>query len=68
MMTRQQEVQLVACFDATTNTITIDHIKIQSDFPEVPEPASLIVFGSGLVVAGGFIRRCRRVVTPSVVA
>ena len=32
-----------------------------------PEPASLILFGSGLVIAGGFLRRRHRLaVTPSV--
>jgi hypothetical protein len=42
----------------------IDHIIIESDV--APEPASLILFGSGLVIAGGFLRRRRQLVTPSV--
>ena len=47
-----------------------DTISFESDVTpgEVPEPASLILFGSGLVMAGGFLRRRRRVVMPSVVA
>jgi hypothetical protein len=47
---------------------TIDNIYIQSDIAVgvEPEPASMILFGSGLVMAGGFLRRRRRVVTPSV--
>jgi PEP-CTERM motif-containing protein len=48
----------------------IDTISIESDKEPgaaVPEPASLILFGSGLVMAGGFLRRRRRLgVTPSV--
>jgi hypothetical protein len=53
--------------------IIIDTVSILSDTanestPAVPEPASLILFGSGLAIAGGFLRRRRRVVTPSVVA
>ena len=47
-----------------------DTISFESDVTpgEVPEPASLILFGSGLVMAGGFLRRRRRVVMHSVVA
>jgi len=45
---------------------TVDHIQIASDAPEVPEPASLILFGSGLALAGGFLRRRWGLVTPSV--
>src|ERR1700687_4515938 len=41
-----------------------DSIFIQSDV--APEPASLILFGSGLAIAGGFLRRRKRLVTPSV--
>ncbi len=33
---------------------------------EVPEPATLILFGSGLALAGGFLRRRWGLVTPSV--
>jgi len=55
------------------NTITwsngaTDTIFVESDVEAtstVPEPASLILFGSGLAIAGGFLRRRRRVVTPS---
>jgi hypothetical protein len=41
-----------------TNTIT-DQVYLQSDAPAgvEPEPASLILFGSGLVMLGGFLRR-----------
>jgi hypothetical protein len=44
----------------------VDTIKFQSDV--TPEPASMILFGSGLVIAGGFLRRRRQRVTPSAVA
>jgi PEP-CTERM motif len=49
---------------------TIDNIYVKSDagVGVEPEPASLILFGSGLAIAGGFLRRRRRAVTPSVVA
>jgi len=55
------------------NTITwniggTDTIFVESDVEAtstVPEPASLILFGSGLALAGGFILRRRKVVTPS---
>ena len=47
-------------------TTTADSIGFQSD-PPVPEPASLILLGSGLALAGGFLRRRRRPdMTPSV--
>jgi hypothetical protein len=42
-----------------------DTIAFASDVSEVPEPASLILLGSGLVVTGGFLRRRQRLVTPS---
>jgi len=43
----------------------VDNVGFTSDVE--PEPASLILFGSGLVIAGGFLRRRRRLaVTPSV--
>ncbi len=46
-------------------TIGTDNIWVVSD--PTPEPASLILFGSGLVIAGGFLRRRHRLaVTPSV--
>jgi hypothetical protein len=48
-----------------------DTLSIESDAestPTVPEPASLILFGSGLAIAGGFLRRRRRLVTPPVAA
>jgi hypothetical protein len=52
-----QEVGTITWSDGT-----VDHIQLQSDVE--PEPASLILFGSGLAMAGGFIRRRRRAVTP----
>jgi hypothetical protein len=50
----------------TWSTGTTD-INFVSDAPEsaVPEPASLVLLGSGLAIAGGFLRR-RRTVTASV--
>jgi hypothetical protein len=42
---------------------TVDQINFKSGV--APEPASLILFGSGLVLVGGFLRR-RRLVTSSV--
>jgi hypothetical protein len=56
----QQEVGTI-----TWSNGVVDHIIVESA-PE-PEPASLILFGSGLVIAGGFLRRRNRhAVTASV--
>ena len=41
-----------------------DSISYVSPTTEVPEPASLMLFGSGLAIAAGFFRRRRRLVTP----
>lgn len=41
----------------------VDTIKFQSDV--MPEPASLLLFGSGLGIAAVFLRRRRRLVTPA---
>ena len=49
--------------DSTGSIVATDDVYFLSD---APEPASLILFGSGLVMAGWFLRRRRRVVTPSV--
>jgi hypothetical protein len=46
---------------------TVDNIFLASDSVE-PEPATLILFGSGLVMVGGFLRRRRRPVATSAVA
>ena len=47
---------------------TVDTINFASDVeavgPTVPEPASLILLGSGLFLAGGFLRRRHLSVTP----
>jgi hypothetical protein len=61
--------QLAGTITWTSGTIvlptTTDNIIIQSDGVE-PEPATLILFGSGLVLAGGFLRRRGQLLTPSV--
>jgi hypothetical protein len=45
----------------------IDNLYIQSEAPAVvPEPGSLILFGSGLAMAGWLLRRRQRLVMPSV--
>ena len=45
--------------DSHGNIVETDTILGQSDFTpgELPEPASLILLGSGLVMSGGFLRR-----------
>jgi hypothetical protein len=44
---------------------TVEHIKFQSGLVTAPEPASLLLFGSGLGITAWFLRRRRRLVTPS---
>jgi hypothetical protein len=48
----------------TGATIT-DNIFLQSDVAPVPEPTSFMLFGSGLGIAAGFLRRRRRLPAPS---
>ena len=54
---QQQTAGTITWMDSKGNTIT-DTVAFASN-PE-PEPASLILFGSGLAIAGGFLRRRRR--------
>jgi hypothetical protein len=49
--------------DGTTDVIQFESLPELSTV--VPEPVSLILLGSGLAIAGGFLRR-RRAMTPSV--
>ena len=51
--------------NGTGTLLRTDEVEIASDVSEVPEPSSLMLFGSGLAIAGGFLRRRRRLVTPS---
>jgi hypothetical protein len=44
----------------------VDAINFQSNIATAPEPANLLLFGSGLGIAVVFLRRRRRLVTPSV--
>lgn len=56
-----QEVGTITWSDGTVTTV--DHIRVESDVPpEVPEPSSLMLFGSGLLIVGGFLQRRRRLV------
>jgi hypothetical protein len=55
-----QTVGIIKWSDGSVYTI-----KIESDALESPEPGSLILLGSGLVIAGGFFRRRWRLGTPS---
>jgi PEP-CTERM motif-containing protein len=50
-----------------TDTVQVFSDTANESASVTPEPASLILFGSGLTIAGGFLRRRRRVATPSVV-
>jgi hypothetical protein len=49
----EQEVGTITVTQGTSTTTY--HVLLQSDV--VPEPTSLILFGSGLAIAGGFLRR-----------
>jgi hypothetical protein len=44
----------------------VETINFQSGVNHLPEPASLVLFGSGLGITAVFLRRRRRLVTPSV--
>ncbi len=57
---------LITWKDAAGATLRTDTVLMASDPSEVPEPASILLFGSGLVMAGGFLRRRRQSVKPSV--
>ena len=64
----QQTAGTIVWEDAVTHALLrTDQIILQSDLSAVPEPANLMLFGSGLVIAGGFLRRRhRQAMTPSV--
>ena len=64
----QQTAGTIVWEDAVTHALLrTDQIILQSDLSAVPEPANLMLFGSGLVIAGGFLRRRHRQgMTPSV--
>jgi hypothetical protein len=59
-----QLVGTIVWTNPITHASVTDSIFLQSDV--VPEPASLILFGSGLAIVGGFLRRRRHLVTPAV--
>jgi len=50
----------------TGSPTIVDTIKFKSDLAPVPEPASLLLFGSGLGIGAVFLWRRRRLVAPSV--
>jgi hypothetical protein len=61
-----QLVDTIVWLNNTTLAVVTDTISISSapEVAVVPEPSSLILLGSGLLMAGGFLRR--RLVTPLV--